>query len=106
MGGTASAPTVEIDAPPAAVWGLLLDLPGYTRFMPFTIQMDAASGPLAPGLAITEHVVLDPARPASIRLQRVVVTEVTSDAAAGFHRLCWESVLGARWLLHAVRVHV
>lgn len=68
--------------------------------MPFTIKMEAAALPLAPGTAITEHVVLDPSRPSSIRLQRVVVTEVDPTTC----RLCWESVMVARWVLHAARV--
>jgi hypothetical protein len=68
--------------------------------MPFTVLMEPTALPLAPGTAITEHVVLDPSRPSSIRLQRVVVTEVDPTTL----RLCWESVMGARWVLHAARV--
>lgn len=101
MGGVISAPAVEIRAPASAVFALLLDLASYPAWeMPFTVRMEVADLPLAVGTAITEHVVLDPSRPASIRLQRVVVTELDPSA----RRLCWESIMGARWLLHAARV--
>lgn len=96
-----SAPAVEIRASADTVFSILARVEAYHMWgMPFTIRMDAASLPLAVGTVITEHVVLDPARPTSIRLQRVVVTEVDPSS----RRLHWESVMVARWLLHAVRL--
>ena len=99
MGGTISAPSIEIGAPASAVFSLLSEVERYHEWgMPFTVRMEPATLPLAVGTSITEHVVLDPSRPASIRLQRVVVTEISA------HRLCWESVMGLRLVLHAARV--
>ena len=103
MGGTISAPTIEIAAPEDAVFAILANVREYRGWMPFTVAMDQhGDGPLTKGTPITEHVVLDPARPASIRLQRVVVTEVAS--RPGQHFLHWESVMGAKAILHARRV--
>ena len=100
MGGTISAPSIEIAAPAAAVFALLSGVERYHEWgMPFTIKMEPAVLPLAVGTVITEHVVLDPSRPSSIRLQRVVVTEVAAP-----RRLCWESIMGLRLVLHAARV--
>lgn len=109
MGGKLSTPAVQISAPPAAVFDLITNLFDYPKWgMPFTIQMDLQNGngrtTLEPGNVIIEHVVLNPDVPTSVRLQRVVVTEILSQPEAGLFRVCWESIMGYTWILHAVRV--
>jgi hypothetical protein len=112
MGGKLSTPAVYIAASPACVFELIMNLADYPNWgMPFTIQMDLQNVTdrhqkllLQRGDVIIEHVVLNPNIPTSVRLQRVVVTEILSQPESGIFRVCWESVMVFKWILHAVRV--
>jgi hypothetical protein len=76
---------IMIDAPPSAVWAVLSDLSGHTRWNPFLVSL---SGRLAPGQRLS--VTLSP--PAGRRLTiRPVVTEVAPDRV-----LEWWGHLGFR----------
>jgi hypothetical protein len=97
---------IEIDAPPARVWAALCDLAAYPSWRcPFTERMELQRPGGAPLLAfdvVVEHVRLSP-RDSSVRLTPVRVTEAAPPGDGAGARLCWDSVVGARFLLHATR---
>ena len=84
---------VEIAAPPAVVWAVLVDLESYPRWNPFTTEVISR---LQPGSPVDMQVVLTPGRPA--RQQREYVTQRTRE-----QRLCWGVTFGLAAIMRAER---
>ena len=61
---------VEIDAPPARVWGVLVNLPAYPEWNPFIVE---ASGTVAAGERLSLRMSLPGRRPMSIKPRLLVV---------------------------------
>lgn len=76
----------DIDAPPAAVWRVLTDLPRFSKWNPFIRE---ASG--SPEVGGTIHVRVRP----SLRIPLAFRAKVT---ARDEHELRWEGHVLARWL--------
>lgn len=87
--------SADIDAPPERVWEILLDLPRYPEWNPFTPRIDAS---LVPGEALVLHVAMRPGQP--LRMQRQVCT--TNDPAA--RELGWSTTFGPGFVLRANRI--
>jgi hypothetical protein len=62
--------TTEIDAPPARVWSVLVDLPAYSEWNPFIVE---ASGTLAVGSTLTLRMALPGREPMTITPRLLVV---------------------------------
>src|SRR5262245_46571607 len=62
--------TVEIDAPPARVWSVLVDLPAYREWNPFIVE---AAGTVAAGETLSLRMALPGRAPMSIEPQLLVV---------------------------------
>jgi hypothetical protein len=75
--------TIQIDAEPMAVWGVLVDLPGYPQWNPLIRE---ASGTIAVGQRIT----LRSVHPANGRMMTVKPKITVAEPAA---ELRWESSL-------------
>lgn len=88
------AATVEIDAPPELVWGVLTDLAAYPRWNPFTVE---ARSSLRVGEPIDLTVRMS--RLGRTVSQREHLTEVRAP-----ERLVWTMKLGSRHLVNAERV--
>jgi hypothetical protein len=61
---------VEIDAPPARVWSVLVDLPAYREWNPFIVE---AKGTVAVGERLSLRMALPGRRPMSIKPRLLVV---------------------------------
>ena len=72
----------EIDAPPARVWSVLVDLPAYREWNPFIVE---ASGTVAVGETLTLRMALPGRAPMSIKPRLLVV--------APEHELRWKGRL-------------
>lgn len=64
------ATAVEIDAPPARVWDVLVDLPAYTEWNPFIVE---ASGKVAVGETLSLRMALPGWEPMTIEPRLLVV---------------------------------
>jgi hypothetical protein len=64
------ATAVEIDAPPARVWGVLVDLPAYPQWNPFIVE---AAGTLAVGETLSLRMALPGWEPMTIEPRLLVV---------------------------------
>lgn len=62
--------TAEIDAPPARVWSVLVDLPSYSEWNPFIIE---AGGTVAAGNTLTLRMALQGREPMTITPRLLVV---------------------------------
>jgi hypothetical protein len=62
--------TAEIDAPPARVWNVLVDLPAYAEWNPFIVE---AGGTVAEGNTLTLRMALPGRDPMTIKPQLLVV---------------------------------
>jgi hypothetical protein len=94
---------LEIDAPPARVWSIMLDLPAYAAWNPFIVHA-ASDGPLVVGRALRLRVRWHDGK--TIRSDEVVTELLAPDATAGPARLAyrfagWLPTLG---LVRATRV--
>lgn len=85
---------VEIAAPPERVWDVLVDLPRYPEWNPFTV---AVRSTLRPGYPVELTVRMS--RFGRTLVQREEIREVTPP-----HRLRWGMTLGLRALLRAERI--
>lgn len=84
---------VEIDAPPERVWEVIVDLPRYPEWNPFTIDVRSS---LREGDPVDLTVRMS--RLGRTLVQREHVREVTPH-----RRLRWGMELGSRWLLSGER---
>jgi hypothetical protein len=64
------ATSVEIDAPPARVWSVLVDLPAYREWNPFIVE---AAGTVAPGEELSLRMALPGWEPMTIEPRLLVV---------------------------------
>jgi hypothetical protein len=64
------ATEVEIDAPPARVWQVLVDLPAYAEWNPFIVE---AAGRVAVGETLSLHMALPGREPMTIEPRLLVV---------------------------------
>src|SRR5262245_39598918 len=81
------ATTVEIDAPPARVWSVLVDLPAYAEWNPFIVEAD---GTVVAGNTLTLRMALPGRDPMTISPRLLVV-----DPA---RELRWKGRLVLPWL--------
>ena len=86
---------VEIDAPVARVWEILVDLDAYAEWNPFTPRVRSS---LRVGDPVEMDVRMHPDRTLA-RVERVTACEPEA-------RLCWDMKIGAPFLLAAERCQV
>lgn len=87
------AASVEIGAPRARVWSILVDLSRYPEWNPFTPRVEAS---LKIGEPVILHVAMKPGKP-TMRQPEVMTSYVEGE------ELGWGTTMGHRALLHANR---
>ncbi len=84
---------IDIDAPPAAVWAVLVDLPRYPEWNPFTPKVE---GRPEVGTDVVLHVAMKPGKPLLRQVERVTAAEPERE-------LSWGTEMMAGYLLRAER---